>query len=323
MPTTTEALATDKQTAVQTILQRCVCLVLSCGYVGNSRKVELAGVDMSKDGESVNGEKSELGARKKLFSDADLRPCKSAIMAAKMFVRSCSLDGGHRVFGAGAHLVPVLAAGEVDARLTQFQADVRAKAQELVARLPAILDERRERLGKFFNVGDYPTPDGILNAFSIDWSYVSFGAPDQLKDADGAAYQRAVSSWDAKLSAAYDDVVLGLRESALIVMRELAERLKPGEDGKPKVLRPTALRDLQELLGRLPVLNSVGEDGELADTLAKVGAMAAGLDVETLRKAPGIRAMLLETAETATGELGRLVTSGRRAMSFGDGPVWT
>jgi hypothetical protein len=146
---------------------------------------------------------------------------------------------------------------------------------------------------------------------------VSFGTPERLEEVDRAAYERAKAAHDARLRDAYEDVITGLRQSAALVMRELADRLRPGPDGKPKVLRPTALRDLQDLLERLPVLNSVGEDGALAGVLARVGAVARGLDVEILRTNGSIRGMLLATAEAAAGQLDALVSSGR-GISFDD-----
>lgn len=308
--------STAKPTQVAHILERSVCMLLSCGFIGNHRKVELGSVAMTKDGDSVDAEKDELGARKKLFSDADLRPCKSVIQAAKHFIRSVSVDGGSRIFGAGAHLLPLLAVEEADRRLMEFKADLAARADELADRLPDLIEQRRAKLGKFFNIGDYPTADRVREAFSLDWVYVSFGAPDRLQEVDRAAYERAVATHNGKLALAYDDVVLGLREAAMLAVRELVEKLKPGEDGKPKALRSSALRDIQELLQRLPVLNSIGDDGSLTDALSRVGVLASGMDVETLRQAPGVRAMLLEAAEQATARLGELVLDGRRAMNL-------
>lgn len=315
MPTIT--LDTTKPTATQTILERSVCLLLRCGKLGNHRKVELASVEMQKAGESVAAQKTELGAQKKLFADADLRPCKKIVDAAKAYVQSMSLDGGLRMFGSGAHLLPTLAVGAVDRRLEEFRTDLAAHAELLAQRLPAIIEARRVKLGPFFNLGDYPTAQDVLDEFSIAWSYVRFGAPDHLEEVDAAAYARAVADWDGRLTDAYQDVVVGLRESAALVMRELALRLRPTADGKVPALRPTALRDLQELLERLPVLNSVAGDDALAGIVARVGGYARGLNVEVLRDNPSVRGMLLAQAEEAAGQLEALVTTGR-ALSFGE-----
>lgn len=319
MTTTTLDIPTDRQTETQSILTRCTCLLFARHGLGNHKKVELRHVEMERRGEKLEKQAvDELGARKRLFAEADLRPPRAIQAAARAYVESRSVDGGSRMFGPGAHLIPIVAVGEVDARLAQFQADLVAPVEALVERLPELIEARRATLGpQLFNVADYPTPERVRDVYRIEWSYVRFGAPDRLQEVSAAAYARSVAQWDAKLADSYQDVVIGLRESAALVLRELVHRLTPGADGKAKALMPTALRDLQDLLARLPVLNSVADDQALPDALARVGALAGGLDVATLKKAPGVRALLLAEAEQAAGSLDQLVLSGRRAMSFG------
>jgi hypothetical protein len=310
-------MAAGTTTQVETALRRSVCLVLTCGYLGNHRKVELGGLSMEKDGEKLEGEKDELGASKKLFASRDLRPCEKAISSVKDRLRALSVDGGMRIFGTGAYLIPLLAVEEAERTLLEGSALVQAKATELADLLPRIIEQRREKLGPLFDRADYPTRDEVLAAYGIDWNYVSFATPERLEEVDKAAYERAVSRQDARLADAYQDVIVGLRQSAALVMRELAERLRPDADGNPRALRPTALRDLQDLLQRLPVLNSVGEDDALAALVNRVGALATGLNVDVLRQNDSIRGMLLQTAEAAAADLEKLVLTGRRAMQLG------
>lgn len=304
----------DAPTKTANILQRCVCLQLRCGYVGNSRKVNLDSVDVEKDGKKLEDEKSEMGATKRLFSAVDLRPCQSAIGAIKQQLQSMSVDGGTRMLGAGAYLIPKGGVTEAVAAIKAAQAKLAENAEKLVERLPELLEARKAKLGPLFVQSEYPTPDDIRADYKIAFSFVQFGAPDMLMEIDGATAEEAREDWNVKLAEAYDEVVIGLRASAMTVMQELVDRLKPGEDGKTKGLRPTALRDLQDLLGRLPILNSVGDDVKLPDVLAPVGALVQGLDVETLKKAPAIRGMLLEKAEQAVAQLDGLISSGRRGI---------
>jgi len=313
----TTAELTTKTTPAETILKRSVCLVLHCGYLGNHRKVNLRGLDVSKDGVELDREKDELGASKRLFAVADLRSCEKSIAAVKDRLRAMSLDGGTRLFGDGAYMLPLLSVVEAEQVIADGQAQLAKSVEALVAQLPEIIARRAQKLGNMFNAAEYPTADDIRGAYRIDYNFVSFGAPERLVDVDVAVAERAKADWNAKLSTAYDDVVLGLRTSALTVMRELANRLKPAADGKPKALQPTALRDIQELLEQLPILNSVAGDEPLVGLLAPVGAVASGIDVDVLRKAPGVRAMLLAQAEAAVAALDELVTADRRAISFG------
>lgn len=298
------------------ILNRTVCLILHCGYLGNHRKIELGGVDMEKDGAKLVVEKGELGARKRLFASKDLLPCHHAIAAVKNKLRAMSLDGGTRMFGSGAYMIPYMSVVEAEQAIRDGQAQLATTVDTLVTLLPQLIANRAIQLGPLFNLADYPTADDVRAAYKIDYNFVSFGAPERLEEVDKAVAERARADWNGKLHDAYEDAVAGLRGGALLVMQELAERLKPGADGKPKAIRETALRDVEELLGRFPVMNSVGQDEALAGILARVASRTQGLDPEALRKAPVVRAMLLETAQEAAAALGELVSSGRRAMSL-------
>lgn len=306
---------TEPTTQTQHILQRSVCLVLACSYLGNHRRVEVASLEIEKGGEKLAvGATDELGATKRLFANKDLAPGFAAVASVKNRLRAISVRGAERMFGDGAYLIPLLAVPEANVILAEGAALCAKVGEELALQRDQLVEQRRAKLGTLFDETEFPTADRMRHAFHVRGRYVSFGAPEQLMEVDAAAYEKARADHEALLADAYQDVILGLRESAALVLQELAERLRPDEDGKPRALRPTALRDLQDLLERLPVLNSIGEDGDLAKALAKVGVMAQGLDVETLRKAPQVRAMLLATAETVAGELDGLVLKGRRAM---------
>jgi hypothetical protein len=315
--TTTTATVNGKAERIETILKRSVCLVLSCGSLGNYRRLAVDDMRIEKDGAELGETKREVSARARLFASKDLAPCIHVIASAKNRLRAMSVDGGTRIFGPATYMLPVLAVGEAERVLAEHQALMTEKVDELVKRLPTLIAERRAKLGSIVRESDFPSEGEVREAYRIDWNYISFGAPERLEEVDHAAYERAVAKHNANLADAYQDVVDGLRMAALTVMRDLADRLGPDKDGKPKVLRPTALRDLQELLGNLPMLNSIGEDDDLASVLARVGAVAQGVDVDTVRSAPAVRAMLLETATKAAEHLGALVGSGRRAMDLG------
>ncbi len=299
------------------ILERSVCIVLHCGFLGNRRKLRLDSVGMEKDGTTLTHEKDELGATKRLFSTKDLQAPSKAIASVKDRLRAMSVDGGTRMFGDGAYLIPLPFVKEARDVISDGQHLLDQSVSSLVDRLPALIEERKQKLGKLFNSAEYPTADDVKAAYKIGYTFVSFGAPDRLADVDEALAASAQQQWNERLSTAYEDVVLGLRESAASVLRELAERLGVGDDGKPKAIRGTALRDVNELLERLPILNSIGEDDELASKLSKVGVYLKGLDPDVLRKAPAVREQLQAIATETAAELDKLVTTGKRAISFG------
>ena len=298
-PTMNDPLATDAPTATATILQRCVCVVLTCSAIGTQKKVALGALQIAKDGVALTEkEQKQLRMRKAIYDSDDLAPVRAVLSDAKAFVTARSASS-HRVFGPGTRLIPLALYGE------------------LRARWPEIVEERRLALGKFFDAGDFVSADDLVDEFSLDWLPIAFSAPDRLKGVDDAAYEESSARWNEKYRAAYDELILDAREQALGVMRELADRLS-GETstGKPRALRPSALRDIQELIALLPKKN-VGGDDPLADSLAKVAVLADGMSVETLNAAPGVRQMLRQEAERAVAALDGLVTDAKvRAIKF-------
>lgn len=327
--TTTEqpaaTITTDKQHAAETILKRCVCMILSCGYLGNSKKVDLTHMKLAKvsaDGSAeqtlTDKEKKQVRATKVLVDSKHLQACTREIEAAKNALRARSAAMGHRVFGPGTYLIPY--AGLMDAvnDLKERQARVRIHRKALADKWEAIVTARAAELGPLYNPKEFPTRDEVMAAFDIDWSFVSFSAPEQLIDVDRALFEQAEEQNKQKMADAFDEVVVQLRAAALTVMRELADRLKPNpKDGKPKALHATALRDLQTFIQNLPKRNIVGDD-ELTAVVEHIADYAQGIDVETLKKAPAVRAGLQAAAEDAVKVLEGLVTAANtRAISFG------
>lgn len=253
---------------------------------------------------------------KKLIDPRRLRAINSLFYAAKNYMAGVATRS-HRVFGPGTYLVPSALVDEVDARLTQFQVDI-ASAAELVAQeWPESVERSRVSLGKLFHAGDYLTAEQVRRRFSLDWTYPSFESAN-LEEISPALARREQQKHHDRLSSAFDEIVLDLRASALKVMRELADRLAPGADGKPKSLFGTALDDLKSYVALLPKRN-IGGDDELDAVIAHTAAYVEGVDVATLRNAPAVRRQLQQLAEQAASQLEGLVVTTRRAISF-DGP---
>jgi hypothetical protein len=231
------------------------------------------------------------------------------LQGAKNYMRSVATST-HRVFGPGTYLVPITLVTEADARLVQFSDDLETAVSALVAKWASIVESRKVELGAFFDAKEFATESDVRAAYALDWTYVSFSAPEKLEAVDRVIMERANQKFQARCAEAYDEVVVELRSSALRVMSELAERLSPGPDGKAKTLRGTALRDLQSFVELLPKRDITGDDA-LSDAVARVAAFSQGLDVETLKKAPMVREQLQALAAASAASLAVLVETHR------------
>lgn len=298
----------DKTQQAITILQRSFCLYLQLGWLGKWRKVDAKSLQMEKDGEKLESEKKALTVTKRLVDSSYTRKVESIISGAKSDMRRFSINSA-RVFGPGTFIVPNEKVQEVEDMLNTRLAQMNAAKVELAAQWAEVIEDSKTRLGKLFNAAEFPTADDVLADYDIEWSYVSFSAPDRLETVDSAIFEASKQKYQKRLSAAYEEVLTQVRTMALTTMQELASRLKPGDDGKPKVLRETALRDLQSLVEQLPFLN-LTDDSAVAAIVAKVGGMASGLSVDVLRDNKMIRSMLQNAAEEAVARLDELITTG-------------
>lgn len=315
--------ATDRQVQAATILEKSVVLTLSCHYFGNTRVVDVAALvdrqerpealDAVEDGKALD--LSQFRATKRLMDSRELRPVMRVLGETKRYLQRTAIPG-HRVFGERSYLVPLALVETVDDELRQFERRLRAEADALALRYDAAVARQRIALGPQFREADYIGAAGVAAAFGLDWAYVSFAAPDRLETVSHVLARAAQRKHQQRLAQAYDEVLLGLRASALDVLRELADRLAPGDDGKARTLRSTALRDLQDFMATLPARDLTG-DVELQRALADVSARAQGLDVQTLRDSAAAREALQAAARQAGDVLAELVQTGRRAISLG------
>jgi len=321
METTIDAQTTSHQAF--TILQRSVCLTLSCHYLGNTRHVSLDDLDLMKVDApgseataqvEVATDKEQLHLTKRLVNAKTLRAAMRVIWQAKSFLRSTAIPG-HRIFGERSYLVPLALVEDVERRLLNLRAELLVEAQAIADRWAFIVAEQAASLGDLFDATQYPTAEDVIAAFGLDWDWVSFAAPERLETVDSVLYEQAKARHENRMSDAYDEVVLALRSEALGIMNDLVNRLTPGDDGKPKVLRGTALRDLEGYLALLPK-RDLTDDAPLRDAVARVRSLADGLGIDALRSDDGLRAQLRDEAGKAATALSELVISGRRAISF-------
>lgn len=305
---------TAKQTEAAHILSRAVCLTLWCSYLGNHRKVDTTDIDIEEDGKEISKEAVTL--TKKLVDSKLLRPAMREIGKTKHYLRSMAI-AAHRVFGEGTYLIPHEHVEEVDAELVRRAAAVRVAAQQVAREWDAAIEAQRVRLGPVFKLSDYMPAADVMRAFGIDWTYVSFEAPQQLEHVSKAVMHAAQRRFARKMDSLEQEATLVMRESARQVVADMVRKLEPGKDGKRKALRGNALEKLADYLRTFPARN-LADDGELDALVRQLRAATDGLQVEDLKDSDRLRATLLETCRQATDRLDALVeaTAGR-AIQFG------
>lgn len=309
---------TNRPTEAATILERSVCLTLSCSYLGNDRKVDNASVVAAAHGTEALDARA-VRATVKLVDQKELRGPNRIIGEAKSRLARMSI-AAHRIFGERSYLIPIALVGAVDAMLQAAQLELEVEARLVGARYARLVEEQRQRLGPLFNPRSYPSERDVAEAWGIDWQYVSFAAPERLETVDRAVYESSVRKWDAKLGEAYAEVRDALRTELRWFTAEFARRLTPTEAGTVKVVHGrTLLRDLREFLDTFEMRN-ITDDADVAAVVEDVRRLTYGYEGRELNNNAAVRAELRASMEEATARLDGMITTGRRGIRLG-GPA--
>lgn len=315
----------DHRTEAANILQRCVVLILTAHYLGNNRKVKTAKVAATAAGVQESDlvttcDTEQFHTTKRLVDPKALSPAMLRISWAKRFLRHEGIPT-HRAFGQCSYLIPIARSVAVNERLKEIEASLKAEARKVAVGYRDAQERQRLALGPdLYNASEYPTPQQVEDAFAIDWHYVSFASPENLESIDRALAEESERKHEARCATAFAEVRLALRVMLQEIVNGIIDRLTPGDDLKPKVIRGTLLKDLSEFVSGLSVRN-VTDDGEIVNVGQRLKRLAEGVDLDALRgdEGAGQREALRRQLQSALKDVDQLVTTARRGISFGGG----
>jgi hypothetical protein len=296
------------------ILERSVCLSLQRHWFGNNRKVDVDDL-VEKSGGTFTLDDRMFSATKALIDSKELKPVRSVQNQARAYLYSVALPS-HKVFGDGTYLVPLGLVEQVNDRLNDLRAELKREAAKLAARFSDAVEKQRIALGPLFKISDYCQPEQVIEAYDIDWTFVSFAAPEKLETVSHALAEAAHKKHEQRLATAFDEVVLGLRSTALDIVSDLLDKLTPDETGRQRVLRGDPLGALCSFAELLPQRN-LTDDAKLPAAIKALVARAQGISTDDLRSNDALRDKLRKDAEAAKKTLAGLVKEGpRRAIKL-------
>jgi ElaB/YqjD/DUF883 family membrane-anchored ribosome-binding protein len=296
---------TDKATALS---ESTVLLSLEIQALGNRSKV-------SSDKIKSDADREMLHVAKDLLQSDELVEISRHARRAREFVRSLSLPS---LFRGGFYLVKIDAIDRIEAQLSTLVDELQPLVDRFVEAMPARVNEARARLGSLFDPSEYPSEQRARDAFRWSWRWVSIDTPGKLKSISSAIFNRERDKARVELESAVDELTTILRGEFLDVLHHLVERLTPGADGKAKIIRKSAVGNLQAFLDTFS-LRDVTSDGELRELVAKVRASMSGVQPEALREDESFRDRMRADLGQLKSELDELITSKpARAFSLDD-----
>ena len=133
-------------------------------------------------------------------------------------------------------------------------------------------DVARDRLGTLYNAADYPA--SLTGMFRVEWDFPSVEPPGYLMQLNPSLYEqqrrRMVARFEQAVQLA-EDAFVGEFDK---LVGHLVERLSGSDDGKPKIFRNSAVKNLHEFFDRFRTLNV--HSSEQLDRLVETAQTALG-----------------------------------------------
>lgn len=176
-----------------------------------------------------------------------------------------------------------------DSEMERQRANLAAAVEEMSQSYDDMVLEARIKLGRLFRASDYPAT--IVDQFSLSWDYVEVRPPNYLKDASPAIYEEAVKRVEARFNQAVEMAEQAFIDEFGTMVHRLADRMAPGEDGKPKVFRDSVVTNLVDFFGRFKDMN-VGSSQALDALVQQAEDLVRGIEPTALRTNPELRSQI-------------------------------
>lgn len=276
---------------------------------GINKKLDRQHVEQAAD--EFNADVSRISASKKLIDSRAkaFRACISTINDAVGYWRDMTVPYPE----LGVRLMRKDKLAQFEHVLNSLKAQLAENVENLQLAYADIVEEARQKLGDVFNPMDYPNAASLASLFALDWEYPSLQPDQMLKQLNPALYEAE----HKRIQARFDEAVK-LAEEAFVaefaeLVGNLANRLKLGDDGKPKMFRNEAVGGLLDFFKRFKDL-SVGSNDQLEGLIDEAQQIIAGKDdgialAKELRKDNNLRDNMQRSMAELSGKLDSLLVN--------------
>lgn len=274
---TLEQPATKKQNTASedvTVKDLAVCFSLTLGRFSLRKKV-------NADEVTVDAEKRAISVAKKILESEKYDRIKRLDAEIRAFVHSRSLPS---LLRRGIYLLPLRSVSEVEKQIAKFKELRQKYINEFVEEYSEAREKARLNLRSLFREEDYPSAESLPCYFSFNTNIFSAEVPDTLERVSAIAFEmekeKARRFWEEQ----QETIVTVLRAEFKELVDHLVDRLKPDEDGKPKVFRSAVLKNFQEWIDLFKDRNIV-QDQEVAVQVEKARKILANVTPDDIRDA--------------------------------------
>lgn len=313
---------TETATATTTVAQpdgasffdKTICLVLTRGALGTTRKAK--GAAQTVAAEAVDANPEMIALTKRLFKAPEFKAIRTRDGEFNAFLDRVSLPS---LLKSGTRAIPIPLVEEVDDAARQYAAERTTLVSVLQHAWLRIITEAQADLGpQLFDPLNYPSADRLPQFFYVEHRWIDYGVPSRLKSIKASIWKDERAKAEVEVRNAKEQALNELRTRFLDVVAHIVERLTPAADGKRKVFRNTLLGNVQEFIAVFPALNTAVGDTHAAPLIEKARRALDGIDPKLLRDDELIRQKVASDFAAIKSALDGMVVEQTRKISFDD-----
>lgn len=252
--------------------------------------------------DTFGAQHDSVGGRRAIISKKHdlIKPVLSLLLETRRYVEARTIpypDQGMRLIRLDKVDAMV---EEIDKRREQLN----VMLADLDAGWQSVKDDAKDRLQELYQEADYPAVPSA--AFGIYLSFPAIQPDERLKKLNRDLYDAEAKRIAGKFAAAVDLAESAAAAKLAELIQHFVDRLVPGEDGKQKTIRSSTVENIKEFAEQFQS-TTIGSNPELDALVAKVEAMAGGVDVDGIRKDEAKRGGLAVDCTRLLEEMDNLV----------------
>ncbi len=252
-----------------------------------------------------DADESAFETRKKLLAGADelLKSIHKAIDDARAKYYEMTLpwtttgieDVGRR---SGARIMPNTQFFEFITEMGKCKAAMEAALDKFVPVYPQLIQKAQEKLGKRFDITEYPHESLIRSHFGLSFDFQPIPQGHDFKGLPDAQCQALANALQSKTKQMLENAMQDLWTRAGEAVGRMAERLSHPD----KLFHYTLVDNVRTVAKQLKHLNVTG-DPRIQDLQQYIETYLCIHDVEDLRKKPTLRTIVAAHAQTAVDKM--------------------
>lgn len=302
-------------TQEKSILNNTVALSITISKLGVRRKVDSRKIEL-KEGEGEQPDKTAIAVNKELLSV----PSFDAITKLDNEFRNSlyRLALPNPLFRNGTYLIPVDLIDKIDNMIESYKIERNLKVSFFLDDYDDAVKSAQTRLGGLFNSADYYDKDTVKSSFRVSSQYMEIALPTQLNLFSPEIFKREKERFQQKLVSASEEITAAMRESFKELVDHMVERLKPGEDGKPRIFRDSMVNNLRDFMETFNPRN-ITNDTELEKIVNQAKTILNGKSAKDLRNITDVKKSVLSGMTEIKKQLSEMVTNAPiRKFKFDD-----